>query len=675
MTLAHLDDREFIERLSEFIVANLEDESLCVKEIAAKSGMSAHALNRRLHSINTKHLSQFIREVRLQKAFELLRNGTYTAAEVAYRAGFSSPAYFNKCFHDFYGYPPGKISGMGSPVLLPAGEKQSRQETKAGTSRKKKWLVPLLSTLLLAITAFVAVYVVRNPDQIRYWQHKDPGAGRLSLAVFPFRNMTNDSSWNIWQEGVQACLINALSNSGNILVRSEESINSIISSKGVTSYASLKPEIAGNISQKLEAGIYIYGNISKAGNTVRLNAELINSGDESVVSSFHIDGSGEKILEMIDSLSVLIINSVTLSELRKVKPEEIHDYNDYTVKSPQAYEYFIYGNLAFYRNDFTTAKDWYFQALAKDSTFYKPMARLALAYYNESDYEQGKEWCRKYCLKKDLMNMRDRIAANSLHALFFGTYFDRIKYLKQLLDLDDQNPMTWFNIGDCYYEMMEYEKAIPEFEKALALFHKFGTTPYWGAFYYELGISYHKTGQYNKEKKLYKKAEEDFPNDPGLLDQQAWLELSEGNNDAADGYLEKWQTIRKEEGWSEAQIAGYMAYIYSMAGMPAKEEQCYRKALALEPEKASRLNSLAYFLIDKGTGISEGLALAEKALQLYPDNYNSMHIKGYAFYKQGKYPEAIDWMQKSWNLRLQKSIYHHRAFLQLEEAKKAVFKS
>ena len=109
------------------------------------------------------------------------------------------------------------------------------------------------------------------------------------------------------------------------------------------------------------------------------------------------------------------------------------------------------------------------------------------------------------------MNIKDRISANSIEAIFFGTFYDRIKYLKQLLELDDQNPMTWFNIGDCYFELRQFEDAIPEFEKALELFERFGTKPYWGAFYYELGISYHKTGQYKKEKKLYRKAEEDFP--------------------------------------------------------------------------------------------------------------------------------------------------------------------
>jgi AraC-like DNA-binding protein len=105
MTLIHLNDREFIERLTELILANLEDENLCVKELAAKSGMSAPSLNQRLYIINKIHLSRFIREVRLHKALELLQNGKYTAAEVAYQVGFSSPTYFNKCFHDLYGYP------------------------------------------------------------------------------------------------------------------------------------------------------------------------------------------------------------------------------------------------------------------------------------------------------------------------------------------------------------------------------------------------------------------------------------------------------------------------------------------------------------------------------------------------------------------------------------------
>jgi tetratricopeptide (TPR) repeat protein len=241
-----------------------------------------------------------------------------------------------------------------------------------------------------------------------------------------------------------------------------------------------------------------------------------------------------------------------------------------------------------------------------------------------------------------------------------------------MIDIDDQNPMTYFNIGDCYYEMSEYEKAIPEFEKALEIFQKWGSKPFWAAFYYELGICYHKTGQYRKEKKLYKKAEQDFPDDPGMIDQHAWLALSLGDTASANRYIEKWISVRKEQSWSDARIAGYIGYIYSMAGIPDKEEEFRRKALSLEPGNTARMNSLAYFLIDKERNIEEGIGLCGKALKLNPEDFNSLFIKGWGLFKQHKYPESLELLQKSWDLRLQKSIYKHKPFLVLEEAKKAM---
>ena len=84
------------------------------------------------------------------------------------------------------------------------------------------------------------------------------------------------------------------------------------------------------------------------------------------------------------------------------------------------------------------------------------------------------------------------------------------------------------------------------------------------------------------------------------------------------------------------------------------------------------MNNLAYFLIDKDRNIDEGLELVDKALKLSPDNYNYLHTKGWGLYKQGKYKEALDILQKSWDLRREKAIYDHEAFLHLEAAKKAV---
>lgn len=102
-------DQQFISKLTGIILENLRNEDFGVKELARLSGISRSVLNHRLHSILNKNINQFIREVRLQKAFELLQNEETTASEVAYKVGFSSPAYFNNCFHEFYGFPPGKV--------------------------------------------------------------------------------------------------------------------------------------------------------------------------------------------------------------------------------------------------------------------------------------------------------------------------------------------------------------------------------------------------------------------------------------------------------------------------------------------------------------------------------------------------------------------------------------
>ncbi len=59
--------------------------------------------------------------------------------------------------------------------------------------------------------------------------------------------------------------------------------------------------------------------------------------------------------------------------------------------------------------------------------------------------------------------------------------------------------------------LFQYDKAIPEFEKALEIYDKMDSKPWWVYNYTLLGESYHKTGQYKKEKKLYIKADQDFP--------------------------------------------------------------------------------------------------------------------------------------------------------------------
>jgi tetratricopeptide (TPR) repeat protein len=81
------------------------------------------------------------------------------------------------------------------------------------------------------------------------------------------------------------------------------------------------------------------------------------------------------------------------------------------------------------------------------------------------------------------------------------------------------------------------------------------------------------------------------------------------------------------------------------------------------------MNDLAFLLIDSERNLPEGVKLVEKALESNPDDYRYLDCKGWGLYKQKKYREALELLERSWKL---KPVYKHEIFLHLEAAKKAV---
>jgi len=145
-------DQLFIRKISEIIHANLGNESFGVKELAHESGISQYTLSRRLYSISGKNINQYIRETRLHKALEMLQNEEVTASEVAYKVGFSSPTYFNTCFSEFFGFPPGKIKKSGSGNNH---EKNFFQVTAKPVQKRPVWL-----TFMIMASGIMSVLII-----------------------------------------------------------------------------------------------------------------------------------------------------------------------------------------------------------------------------------------------------------------------------------------------------------------------------------------------------------------------------------------------------------------------------------------------------------------------------------------------------------------------------------
>ena len=671
MTRFRATDEEFLKKLTDIVVLNLQNENFGTTELSRISGMSPSGLNRKLRSILNKNINQFIRGIRLQKAMEMLQNEAVTASEVSYRVGFSSPAYFNTCFNEHFGFPPGKVRfGDNEPV------ENKYPSPYTGTKNRKNLIRKIISKsgswkLIISVSALAGIILLSGIFKKDVSDDLASDHEKISVTVMPFANVTTDTELDNWQYAIQINIINLLSDNEELNIQQIENINGLISSRGITNYASISPSIARSISKKLNSRLFVTGSINKEEKALRLNAQLLDSRTEEVLRSYQIDGNTGSLLDMIDSLSIMIENSIIISQFKNIGLPSFHEAPLRSTNDPQAYYNYIMGQVAFYKNDFPTAEKCFSQALEFDSTLYAAMAKIAISYYNENKYEEGKYWCLKNYNNLDKLHFRQQIWAKFLYAIFFETPKERIKFLEQLLLIDDQQPLVYFDIGDSYLELFQYDKAIANFEKALEIFEKWESKPFWGAFYYELGQAYHKDGQYAKERKLYRKGQKDFPDDPEMLDQQAWLALTYGDSVSAKKYIDKWINIRKDQSWSDSRIASYIGYIYDMAGLPDKEEEYRRKALNLEPENPARMNSLAYFLIDTDRNTAEGVQLVDKALELKPDDYSYLHTKGWGLYKQGVINEGLELLEKSWELRRDQSVYNHLAYIHLEEARKA----
>jgi tetratricopeptide (TPR) repeat protein len=574
------------------------------------------------------------------------------------------------------------ILGMKTEPILEVKEKNQPKESFKEVrddeqeivlekpAKEGKWkllsaVVVLAILIITAILAYPKIFKRNSLEKLR------SSGERISIAVMPFQNMTNDTIWNVWQDGIQNELINKLTNSEELRVRQLESISELLHGKGITSYASITPSVASTISQKLDANVYICGSIEQAGATIRVNAQLIDTKTKEALKSFQIESPAKEeiIFHTIDSLNILVKNYLIISKLVKEDPHALGHLT--STNSSEAYRCYMNGRIAFNNRDYPTAREWYFRAKDIDTNFVDVLMSISYSYGNQSNHEEAKKWCLKAYGKRNLASIEQKLSIDLNYATYFQTHNEEIKYEKQLMALDDKSPYIYYRLGLSYLKLFQYMKAIPEYEKSLEIYRNLGIKPRWIHNYTGLGTAYHKTGQYKKEGKLYKKAERDFPDDDALINRQAILSLSEGDTLSANRYIEKYISILKGNSITESIIASYLAGIYSEASVMDKAEEYYRQALSLEPENTVRINNLAYFLIDKDRNVKEGLELADRVLGLNPDDFASLYCKGWGLYKQGEYKEALEILQKSWDLRMKNAIYNHEAFLHIEAAKKA----
>ncbi|MFN8358222.1 MAG: two-component regulator propeller domain-containing protein [Spirosomataceae bacterium] len=105
-------DEAFLAKVIGIIESRLADSQFDVEQLESALSMSKMQLYRKLKSLTDLSGNDFIRQIRLKRAAQLLSQSDLTVAEIAYQVGFNDPAYFTRSFKKLFGKSPTEYAGQ-----------------------------------------------------------------------------------------------------------------------------------------------------------------------------------------------------------------------------------------------------------------------------------------------------------------------------------------------------------------------------------------------------------------------------------------------------------------------------------------------------------------------------------------------------------------------------------
>ncbi len=532
----------------------------------------------------------------------------------------------------------------------------------------RRRLRPSDVVIVVLITAVgILIYPkIFHGDDLKEVRNND---GKVPLAVLPFENLTGDSLLNAWQGGLQDLLITRLSESEELSVRQYESTNYVVSSRN-ENYASLTPKLFKEVATQLDIATLVSGTFLKAGSEMRITAQLIDAQTNEIYKTFQVLGSSENdFFSMADSLSWLIKNYVEIKNIKEKRNSSIIQAERYTGSS-EAFKYYMHGIDAMMDFDMGQATEWLSKAVESDSMFINARIFLAHAYHMNNMDARARQIVTDTYEQKDGLSLSEELKLEHLYAYFFESPNEEIKYARQMVELDEMNPVSWHMLAAGYYKIDAFEEAAACWEKLFDLHAKWGTQWQNPFAYFMLADAYHRMGEEEKEGDILQSGNELFPQNGYIQTYRVIWALTQKDTALTNGIMSDYLSFRHNvTHCPEALISNDIGYIYSTVGRTDEAEKQYRLAIEQDPENLQYQFNLAKFLIDEEINVDEGLEIVQGILEIAPDNWALLSYKGWGLYKKEHFEEALELLRTGWN---KKPIYNHQYYLHLQEAEEAV---
>ena len=403
-------EEDFIKKIESVVLENLSNEKFGVSELAEIMNMSRSNLLRKIKKNTQLSASQFIRQIRLIKSLQMIKETPLTVSEISYQVGFGSISYFIKCFREYYGYPPGEV---GKRTFL-----KEKEHVQTSFFKQHKGLI---------ITAVSLMVIVISSLFLNKWGINNDVEIEKSIAVLPFKNESSDATNLYFVNGLMESALNNLQKIEDLRV---------ISRTSVEKYRHTNKSIA-EIAEELDVNYLVEGSGQRVGDQVLLNIQLIEA---STGTPIWVKQYNKKVVDIFD-LQNEVAKKIAVAIKAKVTSAEMEQIEKKPTENLVAYDYYLQALTPYNtktKEGLVAAISLFEKAIEEDPQFALAYANIAFSYYYIDIFQKEKKYT-------ELINN------NADKALLYNAKSAESLISKALY----------------YMHIKEYRLALPHLEKAL----------------------------------------------------------------------------------------------------------------------------------------------------------------------------------------------------------------
>ena len=103
-------DKKFMKKVMTYIEERMANEDFSIDNLAIEMAMSRSVFYKKIKSLVGQNPQDFIKDIKMKKAANLLREKKYSISEIAYLIGFPNAKYFSTAFKKYFGVSPSQFN-------------------------------------------------------------------------------------------------------------------------------------------------------------------------------------------------------------------------------------------------------------------------------------------------------------------------------------------------------------------------------------------------------------------------------------------------------------------------------------------------------------------------------------------------------------------------------------